>query len=103
MQCGLHWGLQQDWSGGGLLGVCAVLLNAGVFQCGGGAAWQSQRTEPCQCISGQPWACYGLLQAQMQPLQRAVGVVEPALGAAAGLGSWRLLRQGCGFAECWSF
>ena len=54
----------------------------------GGAARQPQRTEPCQCVCGQPWAYHGALQAQMQPLQCAAGVMEPALGAVAGLGRW---------------
>ena len=36
---------------------------------------------------GQPWACFGALKGQMQPLQwGAAGVVEPALGDVAGLG-----------------
>ena len=34
----------------------------------GGAAQQPQRTEPCQCVSGLPWACHGPLQGQMQQL-----------------------------------
>ena len=54
----------------------------------GGSTQQPQRTEPYQCVSGQPWACHGALQGQMQPLQCEAGVVEPALGAAAGLGRW---------------
>ena len=37
----------------------------------------------------------------MQPLVYGAGVVEPALGAAPGLGRWFV--GGCGFAECWSF
>ena len=55
---------------------------------GRGNTRQPQRTEPCQCVSGQLWACYGALQGQMQPLQRAAEVVGPALGAAARLGVW---------------
>ena len=54
----------------------------------GGAAQQPQRTEPSQCVSGQPWLCHGALQGQMQPLQRAEGMVELALGALAGLARW---------------
>ena len=48
-----------------------------------------------QCVSSQPWACHGPLQGQIQPLQCAAGVVEPALGAVLGWagGSWC-----CGFA-----
>ena len=56
---------------------------------GGGPARQpKQGTEPCQFVSGQPWACHGGMQGNMQPLQCAAGVVEPALGVAAGLGRW---------------
>ena len=54
----------------------------------GGAARQPQRTGPSQYVSGQPWACHGLLQDQMKPLQCEAGVVESALGAAAGLDRW---------------
>ena len=54
----------------------------------GGSTRQPQRTEPCQCVSGQPWAYYVLLQGQMQPFQCTVGGVLPALRAAAGLGRW---------------
>ena len=32
-------------------------------------------------MSGQPWACHGALQGQMQPLLCAAVVVGPALGA----------------------
>ena len=49
---------------------------------------QPQHTATCQCVSGQPWACPGVLQGQLQPLQCAAGVVQPALGAKAGLGRW---------------
>ena len=55
---------------------------------GGGSTRQPQRTEPSQCVNGQPWACQGALQVQMQALQCEAGVVGPALGAAAGLGKW---------------
>ena len=56
---------------------------------GGGSTQQPQRTEPCQCVGGQPWAYHdGALQGQMQPLQCAPAVVGPALGAAAGLCRW---------------
>jgi len=54
----------------------------------GGSTRQPQRTEPCQRVSDQPWACHGVLHGQMQPLECASGVVGPALGAAAGLGMW---------------
>ena len=54
----------------------------------GGAARQPRRSEPCQCVSGQPWAYHEVLKGQTQALQCAVGVVGPALAAAAGLGSW---------------
>ena len=67
-------------------------------RCGGTACRQPQCTEPCQCVGGQPWACHGQLQGQMHPLQHAVGVIEPDLGAAARLGSWYL--GGSGFSEC---
>ena len=84
---GLHWGLrQQGCCAGGLwrLLFCRFVK----LSRGGGSSQLPQRTEPCQCVSGQPWACHGALQGQMQPLQFAAGVVEPALGAAAGLGGW---------------
>ena len=71
---GLPWGLR----------VCQFVE----ISRGGGSTRQSQRTEPCQCESGQPWVCHGALQGQVQPLQCAAGVVEPALGAAAGLVGW---------------
>ena len=46
----------------------------------GGAARQPlPTTEPCQCVSGQPWACHGPLQGQVQPLQCEAGVVELAV------------------------
>ena len=52
----------------------------------GGTDRQPQRAAPCQCVLGQPWVCHGPLQAQMQPLKCAAGVVEPGrLCAAAGL------------------
>ena len=57
---------------------------------GGGSTRQPQHTEPCQCVSGQSWACHGPLKAQMLPLHCAVGVVEPVLGATAGLGRYLL-------------
>ena len=55
---------------------------------GGGSIHQPQPKEPCQCVSGQPWACRGALQFQMQPLLCASEVVGPALGAATELGRW---------------
>ena len=82
---GLHWGLRQGLAGG-LWGVrfcrCVEISR------GGGSTRHPQRTEPCQCVSGQPWACHEALQGQMQPLHCAAGVVGPALGAAVGLGGW---------------
>ena len=54
---------------------------------GGGSSRQPRRIEPCQCVGGQPWAGNGPLKVQMQPLQRASGVVKSVLGAEAGLGS----------------
>ena len=62
---------------------------------GGGSTWQPQCTEPCQCLSDQPWAYHGALQAQMQALQCAAGVVESALlrqGWADGLWGVRFCR-----------
>ena len=64
-----------------------VLPAVGISR-GGGSTRQPKRTEPCQCVSGHPWACHGALQGQTQPLHCVAGVVEPALGAAAGLGRW---------------
>ena len=58
------------------------------FRCGG-ASQQPQRTELCQCVSGQLWTFHERLRGhQMQPMQRVADVVEPALGAAARLGRW---------------
>ena len=45
-----------------------------------------QHTEPCQRASAKSWAYNEPLHGQMQPLQCAAGVVEPALGIVAGLG-----------------
>ena len=77
----------------------AVLLKAG-STCGD-TARQPPCLEPCQYASGQPWACHGPLQGQMQPLQREAGVVKPALVASAGLGRWfvggAVLRNARGF------
>ena len=61
----------------------------------------TQRTEPCQCVSGQPWACLGALQGQMQSLLCPSGVVGPALGAVAGLCRW--LVGGAVFPVCGNF
>ena len=82
-KCSLHWGLRQGWAGGlwGLRFCWFVEVPTGGNR-------QPQRTEPCQCLSGQPWANNGALPGQMEPLQYSAGVVEPALGAAAGLGRW---------------
>ena len=79
------WGLRQGCAGGlwGLRFCRFVELSRG-----GGSTHQPQPTEPCQCVSGQPWACHGALQGQMQPLLCAAGVVGPALGPAAGPGRW---------------
>ena len=83
--CSLHWGLRQDWAGG-LWGVrfCRFVE----LSRGGGSTRQPLRTEPCQCVSGQPWACHEELQDQMRPLHCAVVMRRPALGAAAGPSSW---------------
>ena len=35
------------------------------FDTGNGAAREYQRTDPCQCVFDQPWACHGSLQGQM--------------------------------------
>jgi len=44
--------------------------------------------EPCQYVSGQPWAYHGPLQGQLHSLQCEAGVLEPALYAVAGLVRW---------------
>ena len=81
----LHWVLRQGWAGG-FWGIQFYhILN---FISDGGFAQQHLRTEPCQCVCYQPWACHGALQGQMQPLKFLAGVVEPGLGAAAGLSTW---------------
>ena len=66
----------------------SVLPTAVEFSSDGGFDRQPLRTEPYQCVRGQPWACHGALQGKMKTLQCSAGVVEPALGAAAGLGRW---------------
>ena len=82
----LHWGLRQGCCAGGSLGMrfCRFVE----IPRGGVITQQPQRTEPCQCVGGQPWAYPGTLQGQMQPLLCAAGLVGPALGAAAGPGGW---------------
>ena len=54
-----HWGLRQG-RGGGLWGLRFCRFRE--ISKGGGSTRQPQRTEPCQCVSDQPWACYGALQ-----------------------------------------
>ena len=66
--------------GYGFAGLCFISSR------GGGSTLQPQRTEPCQFVSSQPWACHGALQDQIQPLQCAAVEMGPTLGAAAGLG-----------------
>ena len=46
-----------------------------------GAAGHPQRTEPCQRVSGQPWAYHEPLQGQMKHLQYAKDFLEPSVGA----------------------
>ena len=76
--------LWQGWAGGlGGVRLCHILEF--VFSAVDSTR-KPLRTEPCQCVCGLPWACLGALQDQMQPLQCSAGVVELALGAAAGLG-----------------
>ncbi len=72
------------------MGHCKIkyrlcIVPQGRFCRGGGSTRQPQRTEPCQCVGGQFWACHGALQGQMQPLMCEAGVMGPALGAAAGV------------------
>ena len=83
---GLHWGLRKGRCAGGLWGLrfCRPVE----ISRGGRSTRRPQRTETCQCVNSQRWACYGALQSQMQLLQCAAGVAGPALGAAAGLGVW---------------
>ena len=83
--CGLHWGLRQGRAGGlwGLQFCRFVELSRG-----GGSTRQPQRTEPCQCVSGQPWAYYGALKGKIQPLQCAANMKRPTLAAAAGRSRW---------------
>ena len=77
------WGLRQGCAGC-LLGVwfCRLFVKSSR---GGVITRQPLRTEPCQCVGGQPWACHRVLESQRQPLQCAAGVLGPALGAAAGV------------------
>ena len=80
----LYWGLLEGWAGGlwGLRFCRFMEISRG----SGSSTRQPQRTEPCQCVGGQPWACHRPLKGQIHLLQCSAGVVEPALGAAAGLG-----------------
>ena len=78
----LHWGLRQRWQKLGGLGFWQFVE----ISRGGGSTRQPQRTEPCQCVSGQPWAYHMALQGKIQLLQCAAGVAEQALRGAAGLG-----------------
>ena len=65
---------------------CVVLLNAaGVFLHTWRCCFRIQRTESCQCESGQPWAYHGPVQGQIQLLKKcAAAVVELELSAVAG-------------------
>ena len=47
------------------------------------ARYRETRFFTCS-VSGQPWACHGALQGQMQSLLCAAVLVGPALGPAAG-------------------
>jgi len=60
----------------------------------GGTAQHPLCTEPCQCVSGQPWGYRGALQGQMQPLHCAAGLLEPALSTAAGVSRWCVVGAG---------
>ena len=62
----------------------AVLLNGGVFQ----FVETPLGNHSAQSPANVPWAYHGPLQGQIQPLQCEAGLVEHALGAAAGLGRW---------------
>ena len=70
----------QGWAGGlwGLRFCRCVEISRG-----GGSTRQPQRTEPCQCVIGQPWACLGALQGKMQPVLYSAGVMDAALLEAA--------------------
>ena len=65
------------------------------------AALGNHRVQSPASEGGQPWACHGALQGQMQPLLCASGVVGPALGAAAELGRWCV--GGAGLPVCGNF
>ena len=80
-------------------GGCGFAGEEWRFCRGGDSTRQPQRTEPCQCVSGQPWACLDAQQGHMQPLKCAEGVVEPAMGAAAGLGRWLVGAVVCRFVD----
>ena len=79
-------GIAAEGLAGGLWGVwfCRSVQISG----GGGSTRQPQRTEPCQCVNGQPRAYHGALQGQMQPLMCEVGMEGHAFWAAAGPGGW---------------
>ena len=82
----MHRGPRQGWAGGWWGLRFSRFME--ISRRGGGSTKQPQRTEPCHCVSGQPWAFHGALQYQIQYLQCAAGMVGPVLGAAAGLGRW---------------
>ena len=75
----LHWGLRYCCTGGlrGFFRFCHILESFSDGAC----ARQPLRTEPRQCVGGQPWACPGPLQGQVHPVQWSVGLAKPALGA----------------------
>ena len=55
----LHWGLRPGRAGG----LWEMRFHRFVELSGGrGSTRQPQRTEPRQCVSGQPWACHGALE-----------------------------------------
>ena len=82
---GLHWGLQKGWAGGwGALRLCGFVEISESRQ----HSATRVHIEPCQRVSGQSRTCHGTLKGQMQPLHCAAGLIEPALGAAEGLGRW---------------
>ena len=78
----LHWGLRHCCAGclRGFFQFCHILESFS----DAGPARQPLRTEPCQCVGVQAWACPGPLQCQMHPVQWSAGLVKPAPGAVLG-------------------
>ena len=106
---GITWGTARSNADSSVLSRCGGAHTGGCGRAGqvvyGGCSFatlwrlpegsttrQPQRTEPCQCMSGQPRAFHGALQGQMQPLQCRADLVGPAA---------KLMMKGREGGSCW--